>query len=561
MNKDIMINIGINEIRVAILEDGHLVEFTVERQDEQRRAGNIYLGKVENVLPGMQAAFIDIGEEKNAFIYIDDVISKDSENENTEEQKNLSIKDLLHEGQEIMVQMIKEPIGTKGARVVTQITIPGRYLVLIPTTDYIGVSRRIENEAERERLKAIANSFKGPGSGLIIRTAAEDVEAAELQSDYEFLINVWKKIHKKIKKGPCPSLLYRDHDLLYRILRDYLSKEVNRLLIDDLDAYSKAIDLIKSLAPSFKNRIQLYTNEVPLFELYNVESQLERALKKKVWLDSGAYLVFDQTEALTVIDVNTGKFTGTINLEDTVFQTNLMAAEEIAKQIRLRNLGGIIIIDFIDMVSDDERAKVITKFQTELQKDKTKVNVLGFTSLGLLELTRKKVKQSLREILQTECPKCEGTGYIPSLDSYAQKALRSIQQLANNLPVEALLLGVNPQIASILIGPGGANLDKIEKNLNKTIFVKGQENLELDQVRLLASGSKMEIEILSLPVKEGETVELKITENHIGNPDDGISRIEGYVINIDNAGSLTGKTIKALITKTFKTYAKAVIVD
>jgi ribonuclease G len=561
MNKEILVNIGINEVRVAILEDDDLVEFTVERQDEQRRAGNIYLGRVENVLPGMQAAFINIGEEKNAFIYIDDVLTKDNDTPTSEHLKNVSIKDLLHEGQELMVQMIKEPIGTKGARVVTQITIPGRYLVLIPSIEYIGVSRRIENEAERERLKSIVASFKGPGSGVIIRTAAEEVEAAELQSDYEFLVNVWKKIQKKVKKGPCPSLLYRDHDLLYRILRDYLSKDINRLMIDEADAYSKATELVKSLAPSCRNRIQFYCNEVPLFEAFNVDQQLEKALKKKVWLDCGAYLVFDQTEALAVIDVNTGKFTGTINLEDTVFQTNLMAATEIAKQIRLRNLGGIIIIDFIDMVSDDERAKVIAKLNSELQRDKTKINILGFTSLGLLEITRKKVKQSLREILQVECECCDGMGYVASLDSFAQKAMRSIQQIANSTNGEALLLGVNPQIAAILIGPGGANLEKTERILNKTIFVKGQDSLKTDQVRLLASGTKIEIESLSLPVKEGEIVDLKIIENHIANPEDGISRIEGYVVNVDAAGAFIGKTIRALITKTFKTYAKAVIVD
>ncbi|HBF38215.1 MAG TPA: ribonuclease G [Firmicutes bacterium] len=561
MNKDILINIGINEVRVAILEDGNLVEFNVERQDEQRRAGNIYLGKVENVLPGMQAAFINIGEEKNAFIYIDDVIAKDNETNNNEHVKNISIKDLLHEGQELMVQMIKEPMGTKGARVVTQITIPGRYLVFLPNIEYVGISRRIENEAERERLKSIVASFKGPGVGVIIRTAAEEVEAGELQSDYEFLVNVWKKIQKKVKKGSCPSLLYRDHDLLYRILRDYLSKDINRLLIDEIDAYTKATELVKSLAPSCKNRIQLYSDETPLFDALNVEPQLEKALKKKVWLDCGAYLVFDQTEALAVIDVNTGKFTGSINLEDTVFQTNMMAAVEIAKQIRLRNLGGIIIVDFIDMVSDEERDQVIAKLTSELQQDKTKINILGFTSLGLLEITRKKVKQSLREILQVECENCDGVGYVPSLDSFAQKAMRNIQQIANCTKKEALLIGVNPQIAAILIGPGGANLDKTEHALNKTIFIKGQENLAVDQVHLLASGTKAEIEALFLPVKEGEIIDLKITENHIANPEDGISRIEGYVINVDSAGGCIGKTIHALITKTFKTYAKAVIVD
>ena len=296
MTKEILINIGIDENRVAILEDGVLAEFLIERPDEQRRAGNIYRGKVENVLPGMQAAFIDIGEEKNAFLYIDDVLPKDGDSENGEAVKSSSIQDLLREGQDIVVQMIKEPIGTKGPRVVTQITIPGRYLVLVPAVDYIGISRRIEDESERERLKMVVASFKASGVGLIVRTAAEGVEGAELQSDYEFLINVWEKIKKKTKKGPCPTLLYRDHDFLYRILRDYLSKDVNRLLIDEKDTHTKALELVKTLAPSLKNRVQLYSGAAPLFDVFNVESQVEKALRRKVWLDCGAYLVFDQTK-------------------------------------------------------------------------------------------------------------------------------------------------------------------------------------------------------------------------------------------------------------------------
>ena len=560
MTKEILINIGIDENRVAILEDGVLAEFLVERPDEQRRAGNIYRGRVENVLPGMQAAFIDIGEEKNAFLYIDDVLPKEGETENGSAVKNSSIQDLLHEGQDIIVQMIKEPIGTKGPRVVTQITIPGRYLVLVPTVDYIGISRRIEDEAERERLKTIVTSFKASGMGLIVRTAAEGVEAAELQSDYEFLVNVWEKIKKKTKKGPCPALLYRDHDFLYRILRDYLSKDVNRLLIDENDTYTKALELVKTLAPSLKNRVQLYNGAAPLFEVFNVESQVEKALRRKVWLECGAYLVFDQTEALTVIDVNTGKFTGTTCLEDTIFQTNLMAAGEIARQIRLRNLAGIIIIDFIDMSSDDERNQVIARLEEEFARDKVKVNILGFTSLGLLELTRKKVRQSLREILQVECEACDGTGYVNSIDNLSKKAARAIQHIARNTPGEALLLGVNPQLGSILIGPGGVNLEKMERVVNKVIYIKGQDNLGLDEVRLLASGNEREIEALALPVQEGEEVELKVAEPHITNPGAGIGRIEGYVVDIEGAGSYVGKQLKVLITKTFKTYAKARIV-
>ncbi|MGD8401418.1 MAG: ribonuclease E/G, partial [Bacillota bacterium] len=258
MIKKILINIGINEIRVAIIEDGVLMEYSLEYPEEQKRAGNIYRGRVENVLPGMQAAFINIGEEKNAFLYIDDILHKEDENEGGDDQKHPTITDLLHEGQELLVQMVKEPMGTKGARVVTQITIPGRYLVLLPTVDYVGVSRKIETEAERERLKGIVAKFKSPGVGLIVRTVAEGVAGADLQTDYEFLVGVWKKITKKISKGNCPALLYRDHDLLYRILRDYLSKDVSELYIDDPEVYDKALELVKVLAPSLKNRIQLY---------------------------------------------------------------------------------------------------------------------------------------------------------------------------------------------------------------------------------------------------------------------------------------------------------------
>jgi ribonuclease G len=561
MIKKILINIGINEIRVAIIEDGVLMEYSLEYPEEQKRAGNIYRGRVENVLPGMQAAFINIGEEKNAFLYIDDILHKEDENEGGDDQKHPTITDLLHEGQELLVQMVKEPMGTKGARVVTQITIPGRYLVLLPTVDYVGVSRKIETEAERERLKGIVAKFKSPGVGLIVRTVAEGVAGADLQTDYEFLVGVWKKITKKISKGNCPALLYRDHDLLYRILRDYLSKDVSELYIDDPEVYDKALELVKVLAPSLKNRIQLYQGELPLFETYNVNAQLQKALQRKSWLDCGAYLIIDQTEALTVIDVNTGKFTGSTSLEDTVFQTNLMAAGEIARQIRLRNLAGIIIVDFIDMVSDEERARVIEKLNREFEADKTKVNILGFTSLGLLELTRKKTKQSLKEQLLTECPHCDGTGFIPSLDNLAHQAVRSVQQLARNVSDTALLLGVNPQIASLLIGPGGTNLEKTERSLNKVIYIKGQDNLDLNQVRLLMSGTKAEIEALALPVHEGQELQLKIGEAHIANSGNGIARIEGYVIDVEDAANLVGQSVKVLISKTYKTYAKAKIVS
>lgn len=556
MSKEILINSGISETRVAIIEDGRLVEFSMEYPEEQRRVGNIYRGKVENVLPGMQAAFIDIGEEKNAFIYVDDVTPKSENGGNNQ----LSIENVLRVGQEITVQMVKEPMGTKGARVVGYLTIPGRYLVLTSELNYVGVSRKIESEAERERLKDIVGKFKAPEIGVIVRTLAESVDAAELQSDYEFLIGIWKKIQKKLKKGPCPSILYRDHDLLYRILRDYLTKDVTKLLIDDYETCEKARELVKSIAPSLKNSIELYSSERDLFAQYGVESQLNKALKRKVWLDCGAYLVFDQTEALTVIDVNTGKFVGNLNLDDTVFRTNLEAAEEIAHQIRLRNLAGIIIIDFIDMASDVQREKVIAVLSEELKKDRARINVLGFTSLGLLEMTRKKVKQSLREMLQTECRHCEATGYVASVSAGMHSAIRQVNELVRQNSTEALLIAVNPQVASMLIGPGGLNLERLEQSFGKTLYFKGKDDLESDQVRLLAAGDCATVEREALPVSEGQELELKVVEAHIAEVGDGIARLDGYVIDIEGAAALIGKAVRVKIVKTYRTYAKATMI-
>jgi len=395
VTKEIIFNLCPGEGRVAVLEDGRLVELIIDRGGEYRQVGNIYRGKVENVLPGMQAAFIDIGMEKNAFLYIDDLQLK-PHGEGGEGKADASIKDLLKEGQDIIVQVIKESIGNKGARVVTHLTLAGRYLVLMPTVDYVGISRRIEDEKERERLKALAMEVRPAGMGLIVRTAAEGITAEEFRTDVEMLLNLWRKIQKKAKKGPVPSLLYRDHDILYRVLRDQFTAEIDRVVVDEAAAFERARELIKSFAPACKDRIHLHTGSTPVFDVYGIESQINEALRRRVWLENGSYIVFDQTEALTVIDVNTGKFTGTTNLNETVVLTNKIAAREIARQIRLRNLAGIIIIDFIDMENEGDRQEVLKVFETELAKDKVKANVLGFTSLGLLEVTRKKVRPSSR---------------------------------------------------------------------------------------------------------------------------------------------------------------------
>ncbi|NLC53038.1 MAG: Rne/Rng family ribonuclease [Firmicutes bacterium] len=554
MAKEFLINVSPSETRMAVLEEGKLVELSKESHSAQRHIGNIYRGKVENVLPGMQAAFIDIGMDKNAFLFVDDLHTED-------ENGSASISDLLREGQEIIVQLVKEPMGNKGARVVTNLTIPGRYLVLMPTVDYIGISRRIEDERERERLKKIAQHLKPKGMGMIIRTAAEGLAEEELEADRNFLLNLWQKILKRTKKGPTPALLFHDHDLLYRVLRDLFTTEVDRLVIDDLTTYEKALDLLAFLGPHLRNKVQLFTGH-SLFSIYNIEQQIEEALRRKIWLESGAYLVFDQTEALTVVDVNTGKYIGSTCLEDTVLHTNLAAAKEIARQIRLRNIGGIIVIDFIDMGDEENKKQVLDCLATELQKDKVKTNILGFTSLGLLEMTRKKTRPSLREQLQQPCSCCEGTGYKYSLETQAARAERRIIELGADHPNdEALLIGVNSALAALLIGPGGNRLNALEKTLKKTVFIRGKEEIPLAEARVIAGGQKEYVQSLALPVKEGDRLEVDVIEPHLNNPVDGIARLDGYIIDIENGGRFIGQRVRVKIEKMFKTYAKAVIED
>lgn len=555
-------NVGPGETRVAILEDGRLVELSFERNGTAKNAGNIYKGRVENVLPGMGAAFVDLGMERNAFLYVDDVhLARQSVA--PEEEVDLprpSIRDMVKVGQEIVIQMVKEPIGSKGARVTTDLTIPGRYLVLMPNLDYVGVSRRIEDETERGRLRALATRLKPPRMGLIVRTAAEGEDEKELTADRDFLLNVWRRIQKKAKHSPVPSVLYRDHDLLYRIMRDLFTKEIDRLVIDLPAAYEKALEMLKTFAPHLRTRVQLYQGEAPIFEAYGIEAEMEKALRRKVWLDCGAYLVFDETEALSVIDVNTGKFTGTTCLEDTVLRTNLEATAEIGRQIRLRNLGGIIIVDFIDMETDEARAQVLAALQAALRHDKNKTNILGFTSLGLVEMTRKKVRQSLNELLMDDCPHCEGVGRVTSLETLALAAERRIQRLCAAEPSEAVLLALHPAIAALLIGPGGSNLARLEAEVGRVLFIKGRDDVAPGEVKIVGRGMRTELENMALPVREGEVLELDVREAHVSNPADGIARIEGYIVDIEGAGRFVGQRVRVQIVRTFRTYARGRVV-
>ncbi|HET7560512.1 MAG TPA: Rne/Rng family ribonuclease [Limnochordia bacterium] len=559
MLREIVVNAGFGETRAAVLEDRRAVELYIEREDHQRVVGNIYLGRVENVLPGMQAAFVDIGLERNSFLYVDDALAwQHAEADPAQSPKKArAIGDVVKPGQRIVVQVTKEPIGTKGARVVTEVTIPGRYLVLMPTVDYIGVSRRIADEAERNRLKAAAAAFKPEGMGLIVRTVAEGRSKEELAADCEFLVRVWQGIQRALPGASPPALLYKDYDLVYRMVRDRLTAEIDKFTIDDEVEYRRCLDWLDSLSPKLKERVYLYRDGPPIFSAYGVEPEIERALERRVWLDCGGYVVIDHTEALVSIDVNTGKFTGSVDLADTVLKTNLEAATEIARQLRLRDMGGIIIIDFIDMDDKEHERLVLERLESETRKDKTKTHVLGFTELGLVEMTRKKVKEDISDQLHRDCPYCKGTGRVLSEASTAIGARREIVQALRANQAEALLIELHPAVAALVIGSGGVNLKRLEEETGRSIFVRGRTDQHLNKIAIVACGSQAEIEAMALPVKRGQRLSVRIDEAHVSNAQDGIARVEGYVLDVEKAGELVGRTVEIEITRVFRTYAKA----
>lgn len=408
--KKLLIHCLIHETRVALLEDDKLAEYLIERPIEKRIISNIYKGRIANVLPGMEAAFVDIGLKKNAFLYVDDIYpSKGIKKGETEHAP--TIQEVVSERDEVLVQVSKEAVGNKGPRVTSNITIPGRYLVYLPFGAYVGISRRIQEELERERLKEIGDAHITEKEGLIIRTVCEGVSEQELVDDLEQLRERWRDVAKVYQQAKTPELIYQEVDMIPRVVRDLMTTDITSCIIDDGRQF-KRLQQELSAYPELKERIHLYSGKEPIFDHYLVRADIERALKRKVWLKSGGYIIIEETEALTVVDVNTGKFTGDQNLEETVLQTNVEAAKEIARQLRLRDIGGIIIIDFIDMSLEESRLAVLDKLEAALKLDRTKTNLIGLTPLGLVELTRKKVKQSLLEVLSKPCPHCEGKGYI-----------------------------------------------------------------------------------------------------------------------------------------------------
>jgi ribonuclease G len=565
MYREILMQVAEEESKVAVLEDGQLVEIYVERSLEQHLVGNIYKGVVKNVLPGMQSAFVDIGLEKNAFLYVDDALMNVlwPEEDDYLHNKDITppnIRDIVKEGQEIVVQIAKEPVGTKGARITTKITLPGRYLVLIPEVDYIGISRRIEEEAERERLKKIVEELKPKKMGLIIRTVAEGASAENLTQDVQNLLKIWERILRRARNTVGPSLVHKDLELVQRILRDIFSEDIQKLSVNSRHVMEKVIDYLEVVDPYLKGKVFL-SDTVKLFEKYAIDQELKLALKRKVWLKSGGYIIIDETEALTAIDVNTGKFVGGTNLADTVVVTNCEAAKEIARQLRLRNIGGIIIIDFIDMDNAEDQDKLLTVLDEELKKDKVKAHILGLTALGLVEMTRKKVSQSLSNTLEKNCPYCEGKGRVLSEQTVYLSLKEELKEVASRTSAEFIVVEAHPLVAALLIGMGGNEQMKIEEELGKTIIIKGKEQFHLKDYLISPVYNACNLSDVEVPVEEGQIIKGVIEEKHVHSAVDGVVRLGGYVIQVENGAAKLGEDVFMEIQKVFRTYARAKILS
>ncbi|MFW6256598.1 MAG: Rne/Rng family ribonuclease [Bacillota bacterium] len=561
MSKQIIINSGLREKRAGILVDNELDEILLETDTYDRIASNIYRGRVKDVLAGMQAAFIDIGTEKNAFLHISDMYPLLNKKQRQKwSKKQLSIQHVLQPGQEIMVQVVKEAIGSKGPKVTCKISIPGRYFVLLPYENRIGISRRIKRNQKRNRLKKIARELTRDEFGVIVRTNAEGKEKNVLANDYNYLINIWETIQHRYENNRAPALIYKHVEMIKLIVRDYLSTDINKVVVDDDEVYNKLLEMTKKIAPHLKNRIFRYQRETPIFENYRIEKELEKIFRRKVWLDSGGYIIIDSTEALVSIDVNTGKYIGKDNLQETVFKTNLEAAREIARQLKLRDIGGIIIIDFIDMNKKEHQNKVIEVLEEELSKDRTKTGVLGLTQLGLVEMTRQKVRDDLGDLVQKDCPYCEGTGQVMSEKTMALEVIRKLRKMTITENFSAILLEMHPRVAAVLIGVGGEKLEELEKELDIEIYINGNKELHIEDLNILEKGTKERLRNRALPVNEGEKVKIRIEEKHVNNESDGIARLKGYIIIVKEAGHLVNERVEVEIKEVSRTFARAELV-
>ena len=468
MSDELLINVTPQETRVATIENGMLQEVIIERASRRGLVGNIYKGKVCRVLPGMQAAFLDIGLDRTAFLHLSDIVTAD---EKKSDEQGLSITDVLRDGQDILVQVVKDPMGTKGARLTTHITIPARYLVYMPNSSHIGVSQKLEDEAERERLKGIIKSFlpEFNGGGYIVRTVAEGISDKAVYADMAFLQKLWGSIQENSKTVPIGSLVYEDLPLAMKVMRDIADSNIDAIRIDSRETYNKVIKFANKFIPELAPRIEYYPGERPIFDLYGVEDEIQKALQSKIKLKSGGYLIIDQTEAMTTVDINTGGYVGNRNLEETIFKTNLEATQAIVRQLRLRNLGGIIIIDFIDMKDAEHRRQVLRAFEKALEKDHAKTCITEVSNLGLVEMTRKRTRESLEHILCEPCPVCNGKGTVKTVETVAFEIFREIIREARQFDTPKLLVLTSRKVGDYLMDEESSAIAELEEFMQRSI--------------------------------------------------------------------------------------------
>ena len=499
----LLINANPYEIRIALVEHGNLVEFYQERPVEKGLVGNIYQGRVVRVLPGMQAAFVDLGLERTGFLYVDDV-STDNKHYEDRMMNNgcqsccetpevikegpvtqVNIEDLLTEGQEVMVQICKEPLGTKGARLTCNITLPCRNLVYMPMTDHIGISRKVEGDEDRQRLREEIENLRPQDAGFIVRTVAENASREDLEADMEFLLHLWGEIKDRASKASVPSMVYEDLDITQRAVRDLFTPDIQRVVVDDKKTYERVCNFVETFVPQLRNRISLYENEVPLMDAYGVEVEISRALEKKVWLRSGGYIIIETTEALTVVDVNTGRYVGRKDLEETIFKTNMEAVKEIAYQLRLRNIGGIIIIDFIDMDQESHREDVFNALQEAVKKDKSRANILKVSEFGLVQMTRKRDRENLSQMMCEPCMYCGGDGLLKSRRSVCYEIFRKLSHEGPKMTGSTVTIKVHPSVADLMLKDETLNTENLEKETQKRFIIVADNDMYLEKYEII----------------------------------------------------------------------------
>jgi len=502
---EIVINVAINETRIAILEDNQLVELWVERPEKERMVGHIYKGVVTSILPGMQAAFVDINLPKRAFLHVSDIadlgiefsslLDMPEEEEFLEKPRGrgVPIQNLLHKGQEILVQVIKEQIGTKGPRVTSQVSIPGRFLVLIPTAQHVGVSRKIEAWSERKRLKKLVSGLKPEGFGLIVRTIGKAKTEKEFQQDVHNLMKTWRRIKVRAEKIKAPAVVHKEMGITSSLIRDLFTEDIDHLVLDSKKEYGEIISYLKTVSPDLCSRVELYTESTPIFDAYHIESEIDKTLHRKVWLKKGGYIVIDHTEALVTIDVNTGRYVGKGNQAETVLRTNLEAANEIARQLRLRDIGGIIVVDFIDMEDSNHKHMVLSELKKALKRDRSKNSLSDMSEFGLVEMTRQRVRPSLFHTFSDVCPNCDGTGRVLSIMTMITRIDRWLKRARVTLKEKRLLLVVHPLVREFLLKNKEEHLIKLHRQYRFRLLIESDSTLNVDQYRIFSLTSQRDI--------------------------------------------------------------------